>query len=278
MNYNICIIKPKNYPHSDAFWELAELLTYSLRDLENDVVMCISEIFADRQNILFGAHLLTNFDLPPSTIIFNTEQLSKGSEKWVQRIIDLGKKYIIVDYDDNNIKFLQQNGCKKVHKFQIGFHEKLNRIPYRKNKDIDVLFYGSVKERRRNLLNELSNSGLKVKHLFGVYGAHRDEYISRAKIVLNCHHYEAKIFEVVRVHYLVNNNIPIVSELHPETKIEPFWNNIISGVPFNEIPNECKRLTSDELERQKTSNFAFKKFKAMPQLKFTEELIKELTL
>ena len=48
MNYNICIIKPKNYPHSDAFWELAELLTYSLRDLENDVVMCISEIFADR--------------------------------------------------------------------------------------------------------------------------------------------------------------------------------------------------------------------------------------
>ena len=93
MNYNICIIKPKNYPHSDAFWELAELLTYSLRDLENDVVMCISEIFADRQNILFGAHLLTDFDLPPSTIIFNTEQLSKGSEKWVQRIIDLGKIY-----------------------------------------------------------------------------------------------------------------------------------------------------------------------------------------
>ena len=174
MNYNICIIKPKNYPHSDAFWELAELLTYSLRDLENDVVMCISEIFADRQNILFGAHLLTDFDLPPSTIIFNTEQLSKGSEKWVQRIIDLGKKYTIVDYDDNNIKFLQQNGCKKVHKFQIGFHEKLNRIPRRKNKDIDVLFYGSAKERRRNLLNEISNSGLKVKHLFGVYGAQRD--------------------------------------------------------------------------------------------------------
>ena len=223
MNYNICIIKPKNYPHSDAFWELAELLTYSLRDLENDVVMCISEIFADRQNILFGAHLLTDFDLPPSTIIFNTEQLSNGSEKWVQRIIDLGKKYIIVDYDDNNIKFLQQNGCKKVHKFQIGFHEKLNRIPHRKNKDIDVLFYGSAKERRRNLLNEISNSGLKVKHLFGVYGAQRDEYISRAKIVLNCHHFEAKIFEIVRVHYLVNNNIPVVSELHPETKIEPFW-------------------------------------------------------
>ena len=277
MNYNICIIKPKNYPHSDAFWELAELLTYSLRDLENDVVMCISEIFADRQNILFGAHLLTDFDLPPSTIIFNTEQLSKGSEKWVQRIIDLGKKYIIVDYDDNNIKFLQQNGCKKVHKFQIGFHEKLNRIPRRKNKDIDVLFYGSAKERRRNLLNEISNSGLKVKHLFGVYGAQRDEYISRAKIVLNCHHFEAKIFEIVRVHYLVNNKIPVVSELHPDTKIEPFWNTIITGVKFENIAAECKKLSNDESLRRQSSEFAFNKFQEKPQSVFTKELIKEIS-
>ena len=277
MNYNICIIKPKNYPHSDAFWELAELLTYSLRDLENDVVMCISEIFADRQNILFGAHLLTDFDLPPSTIIFNTEQLSNGSEKWVQRIIDLGKKYIIVDYDDNNIKFLQQNGCKKVHKFQIGFHEKLNRIPRRKNKDIDVLFYGSAKERRRNLLNEISNSGLKVKHLFGVYGAQRDEYISRAKIVLNCHHFEAKIFEIVRVHYLVNNNIPVVSELHPDTKIEPFWSSIINGVQFENIAAECKRLSNDESIRKQSSEFAFNKFQEKPQSVFTKELIKEIS-
>ena len=277
MNYNICIIKPKNYPHSDAFWELAELLTYSLRDLENDVVMCISEIFADRQNILFGAHLLTDFDLPPSTIIFNTEQLSNGSEKWVQRIIDLGKKYIIVDYDDNNIKFLQQNGCKKVHKFQIGFHEKLNRIPRRKNKDIDVLFYGSAKERRRNLLNEISNSGLKVKHLFGVYGAQRDEYISRAKIVLNCHHFEAKIFEIVRVHYLVNNKIPVVSELHPDTKIEPFWSSIINGVQFENIAAECKRLSNDESIRKQSSEFAFNKFQEKPQSVFTKELIKEIS-
>ena len=277
MNYNICIIKPKNYPHSDAFWELAELLTYSLRDIENDVVMCISEIFADRQNILFGAHLLTDFDLPPSTIIFNTEQLSNGSEKWVQRIINLGKKYIIVDYDDNNIKFLQQNGCKKVHKFQIGFHEKLNRIPHRKNKDIDVLFYGSAKERRRNLLNEISNSGLKVKHLFGVYGAQRDEYISRAKIVLNCHHFEAKIFEIVRVHYLVNNNIPVVSELHPDTKIEPFWSSIIKGVQFENIAAECKKLSNDESIRKQSSEFAFNKFQEKSQSVFTKELIKEIS-
>tara|TARA_B110000008_G_C16882080_1_gene529351 strand:- start:238 stop:1074 length:837 start_codon:yes stop_codon:yes gene_type:complete len=277
MSYNVCIVKPKNYPHSDAFWELAELLTYSLRDLENDVIMSISEIFVDRKNIIFGAHLLTNFDLPPSTIIFNTEQLWHGVEHWAKRITELGRKFIIFDYDENNIKFLNQKGCKKVFKFQIGYHEKLNRIPYREDKDIDVLFYGSMKNRRKKLLMNLANSGLNVKHLFGVYGAQRDEYISRAKIVLNCHHYEAKIFEIVRVHYLVNNNIPVVSELHPDTKIEPFWNSIISSVSFDELANECKRLSHDKLERMKASNLAFKKFQDKPQLEFTKELIKKLT-
>ena len=277
MNFNVCIVKPKNYPHSDAFWELSELLIYSLRDLKFDVILSINEIIADRQNIVFGAHLLTNNDFPISTIIFNTEQLWNGVESWVKKIISLGHIYTIWDYNSNNIELLKGKNCKKVIKFEIGFHNKLNRIKQKKVKDIDVLFYGALKERRKNLLNELSNSGLRVKHLFGVYGAQRDEYISRAKIVLNCHHYKAKIFEIVRVHYLVNNNIPVVSELHPDTKIEPFWNSIISSVSFDELANECKRLSHDKLERMKASNLAFKKFQDKPQLEFTKELIKKLT-
>ena len=276
MDYNICIVKPKNYPHSDAFWELTELLAYSLRDLKNDAIISVNEIIADRQNIIFGAHLLDNTDFPPSTIIFNTEQLWNGVENWVERIIFLGKKYITWDYNDNNIEFLKEKGCSKIFKFEIGFHQKLNRIHKNINKDIDVLFYGSLKERRKKLLIQLTEAGLNVKHLFGVYGAQRDEYISRAKIVLNCHHYNAKIFEIVRVHYLVNNNIPVVSELHPDTKIEPFWNSIIPGFPFEDITDECKRLLNDELLRKERSELAFKKFQEKPQSDFTQALIKKL--
>ena len=276
MNFNICIVKPKDYPHSDAFWELSELLIYSLRDLKFDVILSINEIIADRQNIVFGAHLLTNNDFPVSTIIFNTEQLWNGVESWVEKIISLGQRYTIWDYNSNNIDFLIGKNCNKVFKFEIGFHNKLNRIKQKKVKDIDVLFYGSLKERRKNLLTELSNSGLKVKHLFGVYGAQRDEYVSRAKIVLNCHHYNAKIFEIVRVHYLVNNSIPIVSELDTETKIDPFWKNIIFNVPYNEIIQECKRLSANESERNKISKFAFKELQSRPQIKFTQKLIENI--
>ena len=276
MNFNVCIVKPKNYPHSDAFWELSELLIYSLRDLKFDVILSVNEIIADRQNIVFGAHLLSNNDFPISTIIFNTEQLWNGVESWVEKIISLGHSYTIWDYNSNNIELLKGKNCNKVIKFEIGFHNKLNRIKQKKIKDIDVLFYGSLKERRKNLLTELSNSGLKVKHLFGVYGAQRDEYVSRAKIVLNCHHYNAKIFEIVRVHYLVNNSIPIVSELDTETKIDPFWQNIIFTVPYNEIVKECKRLSANESERNKISKFAFKELQSRPQIKFTQRLIENI--
>ena len=276
MNFNICIVKPKNYPHSDAFWELTELITFSLRDLKNDVIISINEIIQDRQNIIFGAHLLDNNDFPPSTIIFNTEQLWNGAENWVERIIFLGKKYLILDYSESNIEFLEIKGCVKLFKFEIGFHPKLNRISKDKKKDIDVLFYGSLKERRKKILVKLVESGLNVKHLFGVYGAQRDEYISRAKIVLNCHHFKAKIFEIVRVHYLVNNNIPVISELHHDTKIDPFWKSIINGVSIKNIADECKRLTNDELKRLEYSEIAFKKFQEKPQLNFTQELLKKI--
>ena len=276
MKFNVCTVKPKNYSHSDAFWELAELITYSLRDLEKDVILTLNEVLPDRINILFGAHLLNNSDLPASAIIFNTEQLWNGVEHWVERILELGKKYTILDYDDNNLEFLKKNGCKNVLKFQIGYHEKLNRIPIRKNKDIDVLFYGSLKDKRKNLLTKLAQSGLIVKHLFGVYGPQRDEYISRAKIILNCHLYEAKIFEVVRVHYLVNNKIPVVSELDKSTKIEPFWKKIILGLPYDEITNECIKLSNNEQERLDMAEIAFKNFKERPQLLFTKELLSKI--
>ena len=128
MNFNICIVKPKNYPHSDAFWELAELLIYSLRDLKFDVILSVNEIIADRQNIVFGAHLLSNNDFPISTIIFNTEQLWNGVESWVEKIISLGHSYTIWDYNSNNIELLKGKNCNKVIKFEIGFHNKLNRI------------------------------------------------------------------------------------------------------------------------------------------------------
>jgi hypothetical protein len=78
--------------------------------------------------------------------------------------------------------------------------------------DLDVLFYGALNERRRRVLEDCLARGLRVEHLFGVYGAARDRFIARAKLVLNVHFYPTQIFEAIRVSYLLSNRKVVLSE------------------------------------------------------------------
>jgi len=80
----------------------------------------------------------------------------------------------------------------------IGYVPELTRIAPAAE-DIDVLFYGASYERRYAVLRDLHDRGLRVKWLSGVYGASRDAWIARSKIVLNIHYWDAKIFEKVRL-------------------------------------------------------------------------------
>jgi len=62
------------------------------------------------------------------------------------------------------------------------------------------------------VLAALSARGVHVEWRFGVYGAERDRLFARSRIVLNVHFYEAKIFEAVRVSYLLANRRFVISE------------------------------------------------------------------
>ena len=103
MKFNICIIKPNNYVHSEAFWELAQLLAYSLRDLEYKTNININELEANSHNIIFGSHLLpdnefeilTNKNIINPTIIFNTEQLYLENNNWTNKVFSLQKDFKI---------------------------------------------------------------------------------------------------------------------------------------------------------------------------------------
>jgi hypothetical protein len=88
----------------------------------------------------------------------------------------------------------------------LGYVPELSRIKASQAQDIDVLFYGSLNERRTAILNALKNAGLKVHTVFGVYGEQRDESIARCKVVLNIHFYETRVFEFVRIAYLLANS------------------------------------------------------------------------
>jgi hypothetical protein len=276
MRYNICIIQPSQYIHSLAFIELGELLLYSLQDLGFQAQLQFNQIDPDGRNILIGCHLLdTKFIqlVPKSTVILNTEQIYADSTDWNGPIFEWTKHFETWDYSERNILKFHELGIGLTRHLKIGFQKELARIPKAEAQDIDVLFYGSMNERRLSIINDLKAAGLKVHTVRGVYGSDRDELISRAKVVLNHHYYQSQIFEIIRVFYLLTNSIAVVGEVNPNSSIDPIYLDGIFASPYENLTNSCLRLIKDDVLRKQLENKAFETISQYPQKRFTAELL-----
>ena len=271
------MIKPANYIHSYAFLELGELIHFSLKELGCDSALNFNQFEPGAKNILIGGHLLSEADisqLPSSTVVLNTEQVYGEATPWSQAIFQLAKKIDIWDYSTKNIEKFDEIGIDKVKHFKIGFQKELVRIDPSKNKDIDVLFYGCINERRKEVLDKLAANGLRVKVLFGVYGKERDEWVERSKIVLNHHFYDSYIFEVVRVFYLLTNSIAVVGEVNETTSIDSMCREGVYSAKYDELVAACMHMAKDETLRWDLQLRAINSISKYPQTIFTQELIK----
>lgn len=268
MIFNICVIQPKNYVHSAAFTELAELVTCGLADLGHVARCNTNQIHRDATNVLIGVHLLPTRELeqmPDDTIVLNTEQIHADDSSWRATILSFASRLRVWDYSDRNIAFLRSRGIDHVRKLPIGYHPRLRRIPRAPVQDIDVLFYGSVGERRQIALQRLQAAGLKVKAVFGVYGAERDALIARSRVVLNLHHYQSRIFEIVRVFYLMTNGKAVVAEVDADTSIDAEYRPGVRCAGYDELTAACLELARDDGLRAALEHRAYETIRVLPQ-------------
>jgi len=275
MKFNICIIQPQGYIHSLAFFELAELIVYSLRDLNHDAILQFNKIDNDRKNILIGFHLLDIkyvSQLPKNSILINVEQFLGGTP-WNENILHWIQSFEIWDYSTQNIEFFKAQGIENIKYLELGYQSELSRIEIKAVQDIDVLFYGSINDRRAKVLDALKSSGLNVHTIFGIYGKDRDDLIARSKLVLNLHYYDSEIFEVVRVFYLLSNSIPVVGEINPATLVSDVYKNSVLGVPYQELVNACIRLIKDDQARDMQARKGLELIKQNPQHIYTNKLL-----
>ncbi len=251
---NITVIRPNGYIHSSAFQEIAETLHYSFDQLGFITRTEENAMIDDGVNIILGAHLLSPEDIPlipECSIIYNFEQITDSSTWMTPELLALYAKFDVWDYSRANIEALRQRGIyKKVSHVPVGYAESLTRIPKAPVQDIDVLFYGSLNERRKTIIDALINAGLSVKTLFGVYGSERDEYIARSKIVLNLHYYDSNIFEQVRVSYLLANKKAVVAEYSETTEIDDDISNAVALVKYDQIVDKCCNLIRSVSDRE----------------------------
>ena len=276
---NVCLIKPKNYIHYLALQELAELIHFSVLELglKSQITFNYCDNNPSTKNIVLGAHLLNDNlieDIPENTIIFNTEQIETITENWKKKILNLARKNIIFwDYSQYNLDYLSKTINIKGKLFQIGYQKELNRINHNIYKNIDVLFYGSINARREHIINKLKDRKINVKTLFGVYGKERDDIIAKSKLILNMHMYDSKIFEIVRVFYLLSNSIPVLTEVGSDTKFNNDFLDLICKSTYENIEKNIIYLLENDKKRIELGENGLNAIKKFPQIKFTEQIL-----
>ncbi len=260
MKFAITIVSPPGYIHSAAFNEVAETIHYGLLSLGHDSVITTEGNLPGRQHIVFGSNLLPGYQLPiaDDAIIYNLEQIYLGSD-WVRpELIDIFRRYTLWDYSRQNIIALKSLGVHVDQIVPIGYVKELTRIQPAAKRDIDILFFGSINPRRKEIIERMRAAGLQVAAVFGVYGKERDELISRAKIVLNIHYYDAKVLEIVRISYLLANRCVVLSE-HSADPAED--SKLIGGVAFTDyqhIVQRARELIASPTERKRIARKGFK--------------------
>ena len=273
--FAVVLICPAGYIHSLALLEIAETIHFALVNLGFDSILTDSYESPERKNIILGGHLLKNapeYIIPNDAIIYNFEQIDPSSPWLESSYLKLLKSHEVWDYSKQNINAFVKLGVTNLMHLPLGYVHQLNRIKASDYPDIDVLFYGSLNDRRSKIIDALKAANLNVVNVFGVYGAERDALISRSKIVLNIHFYDSKIFEIARISYLLSNGVCVVSETGNDP-IESEFKNSLVLTEYDDIVSTCVSLVNDSKTRKSIAEIGRNYFSQLRQEIFLEKVL-----
>lgn len=269
-HFNVCNISP-------IFNDIAETIRYGLAELGCNV-SCGPRIIISARNILLGSHQIADWTIiPDNSIIYNLEQLGSTSLYLTDSYLDKLKKYTVWDYSARNIEWLESNGINRdARLLPIGYAPTLERVRKQAEPDIDVLFYGWMNERRNHVVTQLRSLGLHVVALSNSFGAELDAYIARSKIIVNIHFYETKIFECVRVSYLLINGKVVVSEIDDDTEIDPDMRRAVIGTNYESLAATCKSIIDSPEVLAAQGQLAYQIFSIRSEKEYLQSLVEEV--
>lgn len=273
-DYTVYIVTPPNYPHVLAFAELANALVQGLHALGFAAALTQNPAEIEGRAIVLGPHLIPHVGWrpPADAILYNLEQGADGNEWFSDAYRALLRSHEVWDYAQANIDYLAARGVA-ARLLPVGWAPCLTRIEPAAAEDIDVLAYGAMTPRRIAILNALHARGLKVVPLFNVYGPERDRHIARAKIVLNIHAQSARLFEIVRVSYLLANGRCVLSEDGEDPGLEAPYRSGVTFVPYDGLIGAALALLGAPETRRSRAEAGRAAMLARPQSAFLETLL-----
>ena len=275
-DYCIWHVSPPGYVHTQAFNELVISLSSAFRVLGIDAPIVYNFDTMTNYPIIVGCNLISADDfcrLPKTAIIYNLEQITIGSPSCItDSYLDLLRAHEVWDYSRQNMRELAKLGITNVKYCAIGYMPELTRIEPAQC-DIDFLWYGSLNERRAVILKRLHEMGYSVEALFGVYGASRDAFIARSKIVLNIHFYESKVIEIGRIYYLLANRRFVISEKGNDRELEDHIRDGLVLTDYENMVEACVRYLKEDKLRQGIAEKGFSIISSFSQPQFLRNVL-----
>ena len=280
MKYNLCRIVPDNgfYIHSNVFHEIEAAMFFTLKSMGFDVTSSVNEFKPDRRNIVFGMHHcpvdVVRHDIPKDTIVYSLEQMRDSPEclRWCRKYRGLE----VWDYSLRNVNVLRKAGVENIKHCKIGYVPEISYFERNKpeERDIDILFYGSPSPRRNQILDQFANNkNINFVHIQSTYMNERDEYIKRAKLVLNLHNHDNEIFEMVRVSHLIQNKVPVLAERNATTDFPDYMEGTVYTAPYNQLVGAAYNILSDLNKADNDAENALEIFKKSPMTEFLKEVL-----
>jgi hypothetical protein len=182
---------------------------------------------------------------PRKTILFNLEQLASDSalagsdyRRWLC-------KWLVVDYHSANVDHLRrENGPQQevlelplVPGHAARFHPE---VP--DDKTVDVLFFGTLTQRRAQIVDRLERAGLTVETVAGSYANELTPAIRRARIVLHVHFHSTGLFPVTRFLQPVASGVPIVCETSVASRLGDWRQSGILFSDYDDLVAACLQL------------------------------------
>jgi len=229
---HLCIVQPKGDVHPLGFIDPARYFRWQFRRLGAQVTIGKNRLRHDAVNFVFGSHLGFDPALRQryATILVQLEQLGLGGRPVPEQYLQLLRSSAVVDYDAGNVAaYAADPPAVPIAPFLHAPYlaPAPGGIPIER-RPIDLLFFGSMNERRRRIIQRIESTGLSVSQFdHPLFGPERDTFIRQAKAVLNCHFYETTRFEQARASQCLSLGTPLISERAPSTRPHPAFEDAV---------------------------------------------------
>ena len=194
----------------------------------------------------------------PDCIVVNFEPMVPGTHAWRDSYLNLLKQCYLWEYSRSNFQRNRELGLRVADYVPLAYEEgaapvlPLEDVLPDAEQDIDVVFFGSMTQRRVDLLHALMARGVRLVVTNGRDWSveERDGYLRRAKLVLNFHNWDnSRVVEIGRLSILFRQRKAVVCELYPDSEIDPILRDAVVGAPYDALVDTVLALLADPVRR-----------------------------